>query len=97
MKKNNIKFVHEFHYKSHSQGVCERVHTTIKIELIVKKVQNNINYNLEQDLEDAINFYNNTLHNVTKAIPNENLKFLKKIKLNIIEYYTKNKKFEIDK
>ena len=101
MEDNNIKFVHGLPYKPHSQGVCERVHRTIKTGLIVKKIQNNHNYNLEQDLEDTINFYNNTLHNVTKATPNEiffstNLKFLKKIKSNIIKYYTKNKKVEID-
>ena len=68
---------------------------------MVKKIQNNHNYNLESDLEDTINSYNNTLHNVTKHTPNEiffstNLKFLKKIKSNIIAYYTKNKKFEVD-
>lgn len=56
---------------------------------------------MQSDLEDTINSYNNTLHNVTKATPNEifyttNTKFLKKIKTNIINYYNKNKKFEID-
>ena len=101
MNQNNIKFIHGLPWKPHSQGVFERVHRTIKTGLIVKKLQNGHNYNLEQDLEETINSYNNTLPNVTKATPNEiffttNIKFLKKIKNNIIQYFTKNKNFEID-
>ena len=37
MKDNNIKYVHGLPYKPHSQGVCKRVHRTIKTGLLVKK------------------------------------------------------------
>ena len=37
LSENNIKYVKGLPYKPHSQGVCERVHKTIKTGLLVKK------------------------------------------------------------
>ena len=39
MNKRNIKFKHGLPYKSHSQGVCERIHRTINAGLIVKRIK----------------------------------------------------------
>ena len=47
------------------------MHRTIKTGLIVKKLEKDKNFNIELDLFDVINAYNNTQHNVIKATPNE--------------------------
>ena len=39
MLPNNIKFIHGLPYKPHSQGVCEQVHRTKKMGLIVKMLE----------------------------------------------------------
>ena len=105
MEENKIQYVHGLPYKPHSQGVCEVVHKTIKIGLIVKKIENKNKFILKEALETTVTAYNNTLHNVIKATPLEvfystNKKFLKKIKQNIINYYDKRKKavfeYELD-
>ena len=94
MKKNKIKYVHGLPYKPHSQGVCERVHKTIKTSLIIKKLGSKRNFNIEASLEEINKIYNKTIHNVTKASPYElffstSINFLKTIKNNIINYYNK--------
>ena len=101
MKDNNIKYVHGLPYKPHSQGVCERVHKTIKTSLLIKKLENNNNFNIEKSLEDINKEYNKTIHNVTKASPYEiffstNDKYFKNIKQNIINYYKKKDKILLD-
>ena len=97
MEENKIQYVHGLPYKPHSQGVCEIVHKTIKVGLIVKKLEDKKKFVIKEALDSTISAYNNTLHNVTKATPLEifystNKKFLKKIKQNIINYYNKRKK-----
>ena len=103
MEENKIQYVHGLPYKPHSQGVCEIVHKTIKVGLLVKKLADKKKFLIEEALESTISSYNNTLHNVTKATPLEifhstNKKFLKRIKHNIINYYNKRKKntFELE-
>ena len=101
MEENKIQYVHGLPYKPHSQGVCEIVHKTIKVGLMVKKLENKNKFVIKDALESTITAYNNTLHSVTKATPLEifhstNKKFLKKIKQNIINYYNKRKKETIE-
>ena len=105
MERNKIQYVHGLPYKPHSQGVCEIVDKTIKIDLIVKKLENKNKFILKEALNATVTAYNNTLHNVTKATPFEvfystNIKFLKKIKENIKSYYDKRRKdiieYELD-
>ena len=97
MEENKIQYVHGLPYKPHSQGVCEIVHKTIKVGLIVKKLEDKKKFIIKDALEATISAYNNTIHNVTKATPLEifystNKKLLKKTKKNIINYYNKRKK-----
>ena len=52
----------------------------------------NLNFNKSEALNETIKNYSNTLHNVTKASPNEgfyssNNIYLRKTKQNIINYY----------
>ena len=103
MEENNILYVHGPLYKPHSQGVCEIVHKTIKVGLLVKKLADKKKFIIKETLESTISSYNNTLHNITKATSLEifhstNKKFLKKIKHNIINYYNKRNKniFELE-
>ena len=75
--------MHDLPYKPHSQGVCEIVHKTIKVGLMVKKLENKNKFVLKEALESTISAYDNTLHSITKATPLEifqstNKKFLKK-------------------
>ena len=62
-------------------------------------LENENKFDIVKSLEEVIKSYNNTLHTVTKATPNEiyystNTKFLKYIKDNTIKYYeNKNKDF----
>ena len=95
MKENGINFIHGLPYKPHSQGVVERIHKTIKTALIIKKLESKDSFNLSEKLNEVVSVYNNTIHSVLKATPNEvffstNTKFLKKIKNNIKNYYYKN-------
>ena len=87
MIKKNIKFLHWLQYKPHSQGVVERVHKTIKTSLIIKKLElgNEKEIDLDNIIKNINQVYNNTIHSVLKATPNEvffstNEKFLKIIK-----------------
>ena len=95
MDDNNIKYITGLPYKPHSQGVCERVHKTIKAGLIVKKLENPSSFNLDIALEKTILSYNNTVHKVINATPFEvfystNKSFLKTIKNNIKKFYQSN-------
>ena len=99
------KLFNDYMEENKIQYVCEVVHKTIKIGLIVKKIENKNKFILKEALETTVTAYNNTLHNVIKATPLEvfystNKKFLKKIKQNIINYYDKRKKavfeYELD-
>ena len=69
MEKNNIQYVHGLPYKPHSQGVCEIVHKTMKVGLIVKKLEEKKNFVIKEALESTISTYNNALHNINKATP----------------------------
>ena len=94
MNEKKIKFIHGLPYKPHSQGVCEIVHKTIKVGLILRKLENKNKFIIKDALESTVSAYNNTIHNVTRATPLEifystNNKFLKKIKKNILNYYNK--------
>ena len=53
-EENKIQYVHGLAYKPHSQGVCEIVHKTIKIGLMVKKLENKNKFILEEALESTI-------------------------------------------
>ena len=63
--------MHGLPYKPHSQRVCEIVHKTIKIGLIVKKLENKNKFILKEALDATVTAYNHTLHNATKATPFE--------------------------
>ena len=71
MNENKIKYITGLPYKPHSQGVCERLHKTIKAGLLVKKLDYPKDYNITQALDITIKNYNNTLHNLIKATPFE--------------------------
>ena len=71
MDEKKIKFIHGLPYKPHSQGVCEVVHKTIKVGLILKKLEDKNKFELKEALEKTVEAYNNTNHNVTKATPLE--------------------------
>ena len=105
MEENKIQYAHELPHKPHSQGVCEIVHKTIRVGLIVKKLENKNKFSIKEALESTISAYNQTLHSVTKATPLEvfystNNVYLKKIKKNILQFYDKKKKntleYELD-
>ena len=103
MNKNNIKFLHGLPYKPQSQGAVERVHKTIKTSLTIKKLEigKENQLDLESIISDINQIYNNTIHSVLKATPNEvffstNEKFLKTIKKNVLDYY-KKKNNDLDK
>ena len=71
MEENKIQYVYGLPYKPHSQGVYEIVHKTIKVGLMVKKLENKNKFIIKEALESTISAYNNTLHIVTKATPLE--------------------------
>ena len=85
MEENKIQYVHRLPYKPHSQGVCEIVHKTIRVVLIVEKLEDKNKFAIKEALESTISAYNQTLHSVSKATPLEvfyitNNVYLKKIK-----------------
>lgn len=60
-KDKNIKEIHGIAGNPHSQGVVERVHQTIKKDIISKILEKgNYNYkNIENDYKECIYAYNN--------------------------------------
>ena len=78
-------------YRPHSQGVVERLHKTIKMGLLVKKLETKNNFDIKKNLKT----YNETIHKAIKYRPIEifyttNNKLLRKVKKNIIAFYSKS-------
>jgi len=71
LKDKNIKEIHGIAGNPHSQGVVERVHQTIKKDIISKILEKgNYNYkNIENDYKECIFAYNNFPHSSTNNTP----------------------------
>ena len=63
--------INEKPYQPHSQGVVERVHRTIKKDLIVKFIENTRNFNIEEELKLVCINYNKKVHKLIKYSPLE--------------------------
>ena len=61
LEDNNVKLIHGKAYNSRSQGCIERLHRTIKIGLICKKLELGSEFNLELSLDKILFNYNNTV------------------------------------
>ena len=95
MVENDIKYIHGLPYRPHSQGVVERLHKTIKMGLLAKKLETKNNFDIKKNLNEIIKSYNETIHKAIKYTPIEifyttNNKLLKNVKKNIIAYYSKS-------
>ena len=66
LNKNNIKLVKGAPYSPHLQGVVERIHITIRKALINKFLEDQNNFDIEKELPNIMNTYNNIIHNTTK-------------------------------
>ena len=71
LNSKNIKFIHGKAYNPRSQGCVERLHRTLKTNIFCKKLDDNINFNLERDLNYVVFAYNNTIHYTTGFKPIE--------------------------
>ena len=58
-------------YQPNSQGAVERVHRTIKNDLLRKYIEDIKGLNITDDLKLICNNYNRKIHNVTKYTPLE--------------------------
>ena len=59
---NNITMINGKPYKTRGQSGVELVYLTIRNGLIVKYIENDKNFNLEESLKLVVNNYNRTLH-----------------------------------
>ena len=50
MEENKIQYVHGLPYKPHSQGICEIVHKTIGVGLIVKTLEDKNKFAIKEAL-----------------------------------------------
>ena len=92
LTEKNIKIVNGRPYNPWSQGAVERIHVTIRRELISKFLENINNFNLEESLKKTITNYNRIKHRVTKYSPIEvffsNEKSLfENVYKNILDFY----------
>ena len=97
LRERNIKIVRGTPYHPRSQGAVERVHATIRRELICKFLDYNNSFNLEEALRKTINNYNRIKHSVTKYSPIEvfysiNNTVFEKVYNNTLEYYLNRQK-----
>lgn len=67
----NIKFIHGKAFNPRSQGCVERLHRTLKINLISKKIDDGEKFDLLQANNQILLNYNNTIHQTTKFKPIE--------------------------
>ena len=72
--------------------MVERVHRTIRTDLVARYIENPNNCNIEDSLSIVVNEYNNTIHSVTKFTPYEifygsDEELFKKVYNNIFNYY----------
>ena len=98
LQDNNVIMINGRPYKPRSQGVVERVHRTIRNSLVVKYIENQKDFNLENSLQIVVNQYNRTQHTVTKYQPNEvfysnDIDLFKKVYNNIMDYYNKKQEY----
>ena len=97
LNNKKIKKINGALYNSHSRGVVERVHITIRKGLFVEYLGNPINLNLEKSLALVINIYNKSIHGVTNYPSNElffcnDSEKYKKAFSNIFTYYQQHNK-----
>ena len=100
LTEKNIKIVNGRPYNPRSQGAVERIHVTIRRELISKFLENINNFNLEESLKKTITNYNRIKHRVTKYSPievffsNEKTLF-ENVYKNTLDFYINSQKNSI--
>ena len=78
LEDNNVKLIHGKAYNPRSQGCIERLHRTIKIGLICKKLELGSEFNLELSLDKILFNYNNTVHSAIGCKPIHLKHYMKK-------------------
>lgn len=97
LNEKNIRIIKGKPYHPKSQGVCERIHRTIRKGLIIKYIENRNKFDLVTELNNVVKEYNRTTHTVTKYTPIEifystNKLLLDEVYKNTVDYYVKNQK-----
>ena len=62
----NIKFIHGKIFNPRSQGSVERLHRTLKVNLLSYKLDKGDNFDLPNMLSKVLYNYNNTIHETTQ-------------------------------
>ena len=71
LNSKNIKFIHGCAFQPRSQGCAERLHRTLKINLVANKLIDGDNFNLLKANKNILFHYNNTIHSTTGFKPIE--------------------------
>ena len=71
MNANNVKLINGLPYNPRSQGIVERLHLTIRNNLLAIYLEEINSFNIESSLHKVVNNYNKSIHNVTQFSPYE--------------------------
>ena len=87
-------------YSPQSQGIVERIHTTIRQALLSKFLDDQTNFDIKKDLSIIMNIYNNSVHRITRHTPNEvfyseNKDLFLEVYNNILNFYKQTQKDNI--
>jgi hypothetical protein len=100
LNQKNIKIINGLpYYNPRNQGAVERIHITVRTQLLALYLENISEFNLETAIVKAMNIYNKAIHKVTKYSPNEvfyshDENLFQKVHDNILEFFNKNQKKE---
>ena len=99
LNNKNIKIINGLPYNPRSQGAVERIHITVRNQLLALYLENIVEFNLETAIVKVMNIYNKAIHKVTKYSPNEifyshDENLFKKVHENILDFFNKNQKKE---
>ena len=81
MNKKNIKIINTLPYNQRSQGAVERIHITVRTQLLALYLENISEFILETAIVKAMNIYNKAIHKVTKYSPIEVFLVMKQVYL----------------